>query len=111
MDNLFQDIPSELPQELTEILLQRGGIRVERIVSQGQASPDGFWYDQEEHELVFVLRGSNSSTSCGNSSPAITFESPLTVGIVSNGRRRTNRPSGSPSSTTSLGFRRRCPPA
>lgn len=58
MDNLFHDIPSELSQELTEILLQRSGIRVERIVSRGHASPDGFWYDQQEHELVFVLRGS-----------------------------------------------------
>lgn len=58
MDNLFAGIPSDLPQELTEILLRRGGIRVERIVSQGHASPDGFWYDQQEHELVFVLRGS-----------------------------------------------------
>ena len=28
------------------------------IVSTGQASPDGFWYDQREHEWVMVLRGS-----------------------------------------------------
>lgn len=30
---------------------------VERIVSQGHASPGGFWYDQEQHEWVIVLKG------------------------------------------------------
>ncbi len=31
--------------------------RIERIVSWGQASPPGFWYDQEEAEWVAVLQG------------------------------------------------------
>jgi cupin 2 domain-containing protein len=31
--------------------------RVERIVSYGHASPDGFWYDQDRHEWVVVLNG------------------------------------------------------
>jgi cupin 2 domain-containing protein len=33
------------------------GVRFERIVSTGQSSPDGFWYDQEEDEFVLVLQG------------------------------------------------------
>jgi len=34
-----------------------GGPRVERIVSRGQASPPGFWYDQEEDEWVLLAAG------------------------------------------------------
>jgi quercetin dioxygenase-like cupin family protein len=33
-------------------------MRIERIVSQGQVSPDGFWYDQDDHEFVLVVSGS-----------------------------------------------------
>lgn len=40
-----------------EALTSREGARIERIVSRGQASPPGFWYDQDEHEWVIVLRG------------------------------------------------------
>jgi cupin 2 domain-containing protein len=44
-------------EEVTEILLQRPDLRVERIISTGQASPPGFWYDQEEDEWVSVVQG------------------------------------------------------
>ena len=55
--NLFRSIPGRLPQELTETILRAGSCRVERIVSRGHASPDGFWYDQAEHELVLLVSG------------------------------------------------------
>ena len=58
MGNLFRDIPAQLPEELIEALLQAEHVRVERIVSRGHASPPDFWYDQEQHELVFILQGS-----------------------------------------------------
>ncbi len=45
-------------EEFMEVLASGGGTRVERIVSEGHASPDGFWYDQEEWEWVAVLQGS-----------------------------------------------------
>jgi cupin 2 domain-containing protein len=57
MGNLFEGIPAHLPEELTETLLHSAHVRVERIVSRGHASPLDFWYDQEQHELVFVLQG------------------------------------------------------
>lgn len=58
--NLFS-LPPELPaEELTEILLQKDGIRVERILSTGQASPPDFWYEQAEDEWVAVLQGDAS---------------------------------------------------
>jgi len=56
--NLFQDIPGHLPDELTAVLVENSGVRIERIVSDGHASPDGFWYDQEENEWVLLVAGS-----------------------------------------------------
>jgi cupin 2 domain-containing protein len=55
--NLFTDLPSALPEELFTHLLQTPGIRIERIVSQGHKSADGFWYDQPTGEWVIVLKG------------------------------------------------------
>lgn len=57
MTNLFADLPSEIPDELIETLLQAKMVRIERIVSRGHASPPVFWYDQPENEWVVVLRG------------------------------------------------------
>jgi cupin 2 domain-containing protein len=55
--NLFLESPADLPAELVEILSQTENIRIERIVSRGQASPPGFWYDQEWHEFVLLVSG------------------------------------------------------
>ncbi|WP_439625143.1 cupin domain-containing protein [Gemmata sp.] len=55
--NLFAGMPVELPEELFTTLLAAPGARVERIVSHGHASPDGFWYDQDSHEWVVLLKG------------------------------------------------------
>ena len=57
MKNLFSDIPDDLPDELLEALLDADSVRIERIVSQGHASREGFWYDQEQNEWVLVLEG------------------------------------------------------
>jgi cupin 2 domain-containing protein len=32
-------------------------VRIVRIASHGHASTDGFWYDQQQHEWVVVLKG------------------------------------------------------
>ncbi|WP_374420685.1 cupin domain-containing protein [Chromobacterium sp.] len=56
--NLFGHIPEELPEELLQTLFSGGkGFRVERIVSRGHSSPDGFWYEQDEAEWVLLLSG------------------------------------------------------
>jgi cupin 2 domain-containing protein len=55
--NLLDRIPADLPEELVETLLGAPGLRVERIVSLGHASPEGFWYDQEAAEWVLLLAG------------------------------------------------------
>jgi len=55
--NLFANIPTELKQEVVEEILCGRAFRMERIVSNGHCSEKGFWYDQEEDELVFLLSG------------------------------------------------------
>ncbi|MGC2200047.1 MAG: cupin domain-containing protein [Stellaceae bacterium] len=55
--NLLFPLPDARAAERTDELLARPGLRIERIVSLGQASPPGFWYDQAESEWVLVLAG------------------------------------------------------
>jgi len=44
--------------EWVDELFKRPGLRIERIVSSGQSSPPGFWYDQAEGEWIVLLSGS-----------------------------------------------------
>ena len=55
--NLLSPLPEPDAGERVDALLTRSGLRIERIVSRGQASPAGFWYDQTEAEWVVVLAG------------------------------------------------------
>jgi cupin 2 domain-containing protein len=54
--NLFAGLPKQ-PNELITRLLAAADVRIERIVCHGHASPEGFWYDQDQHEWVIVLKG------------------------------------------------------
>ena len=55
--NLLRDLPDAGASEITDALVARPGLRIERIVSFGQANPQGFWYDQAEAEWVVLLAG------------------------------------------------------
>jgi len=55
--NFFSDLPTSLSEELVENVFQTEHVRIERIVSTGQSSPPGFWYDQSEGEWVILLHG------------------------------------------------------
>ena len=57
MTNPLRDLPDASAAEITEALATRPGLRIERITSFGQASPPGFWYDQDETEWVLLLAG------------------------------------------------------
>ena len=57
MANLIGDFPANLPEEVVEVLAEHKHVRIERIVSTGHASSEGFWYDQDAHEWVVVLKG------------------------------------------------------
>lgn len=58
-ENLYRNIPQWMPTEITDQLAAsaNGSTRIERIVSDGQQSPPGFWYDQDQTEWVLLLQG------------------------------------------------------
>jgi cupin 2 domain-containing protein len=55
--NFFSNLPDATGAEVVDEVLRRPGVRIERIVSRGQASPAGFWYDQAESEFVLLMAG------------------------------------------------------
>jgi cupin 2 domain-containing protein len=55
--NLLRDLPDAAAAEISDTILSAPGLRIERIVSLGQESPPGFWYDQPEAEWVLLLTG------------------------------------------------------
>ena len=56
--NLYADLPKQSGHELFTTLVDNPNCRIERIVSYGQGSPEGFWYDQAWDEWVLLLSGS-----------------------------------------------------
>jgi cupin 2 domain-containing protein len=67
--DLFADVPRSVAEEEISILAQTAGARIEKIVSTGQASPAGFWYDQDFDEWVFLLSGSAGLLIEGEDAP------------------------------------------
>jgi cupin 2 domain-containing protein len=55
--NILSPLPAVGVDEAVDTLLKGKGFRLERIVSHGQASPAGFWYDQDEAEWILVVAG------------------------------------------------------
>ncbi|MDX1593205.1 MAG: cupin domain-containing protein [Gammaproteobacteria bacterium] len=55
--NLLHELPERLDEEAFEPLLAGGPFRLQRIVSTGQATPAGEWYDQDDDEWVLLLLG------------------------------------------------------
>lgn len=57
--NIFSlsELPVNSKKEFFETLVNSSNIRIERIVSCGQKSPEGFWYNQHENEWVILLKG------------------------------------------------------
>ena len=62
LGNLFADVSdvsvANIGEEDFSEILARPGLKIERIISHGQTSPAGFWYDQAWNEWVIVLKGS-----------------------------------------------------
>jgi cupin 2 domain-containing protein len=55
--NILSPLPPRGADEAVRTLAKGNGFRVERIVSHGQTSPAGFWYDQDDAEWVLVVTG------------------------------------------------------
>lgn len=57
MNNIFNLPPSLPDKELFESLVTNDNILIERIISTGQTTPPGEWYDQDRDEWVILLQG------------------------------------------------------
>lgn len=55
--NLLDALPEELVDEVFDVLVDTGAVKIERIVSRGHVSPPDGWYDQSRDEWVLVLSG------------------------------------------------------
>jgi cupin 2 domain-containing protein len=55
--SIYRSLPDVRQSECFEELCRSKSFRVERIISGGQGSPPGFWYDQAWDEWVVVLEG------------------------------------------------------
>jgi cupin 2 domain-containing protein len=56
--NLFAPVLEMVEGEVFEPLILSVHFKLERIVSRGQATPPGVWYDQARDEWVALLKGS-----------------------------------------------------
>jgi cupin 2 domain-containing protein len=57
LQNLFSNLPASLPTEAFDELVHGEGFKLERIISTGQSTPPGEWFDQSWDEWVLLLRG------------------------------------------------------
>ncbi|WP_009545876.1 cupin domain-containing protein [Crocosphaera subtropica] len=72
MDNIFQ-LPNQLnDQEIFETILNSKNVKIERIISTGQTTPEGTWYDQDQDEWVILLQGEATLLYSDNSSISLT---------------------------------------
>jgi cupin 2 domain-containing protein len=67
--NLLSNIPEIFGEELFETILEKSGTRIERIISYGQSTPIGEWYDQEHDEWVLLISGSAELLIEGEAEP------------------------------------------
>jgi cupin 2 domain-containing protein len=56
--NIMADLPSALSGEVFDTIADSAAVRIERIVSNGQITPEGEWYNQSRDEWVLLLAGS-----------------------------------------------------
>jgi len=57
MDNIFKNLPGDKSEEIFEDIIVKSGFKLERIVSNGQSTAEGQWYDQKRDEWIVLLSG------------------------------------------------------
>lgn len=57
MKNIFDGIAEIGEEEQFDLLMKGRNFRIDRIVSSGHSSPQGFWYDQEDDEWILLVQG------------------------------------------------------
>jgi cupin 2 domain-containing protein len=68
---LLSGLPDGADGEEFLPLVANGATRIERIVSTGQASPPGFWYDQDDDEFVLLVAGRAVLAIAGQGEPLV----------------------------------------
>jgi len=58
INNIFSGIKNQSPEEIFETIIKTNQCKIERIISSGQSTEKGKWYDQDVDEWVIVLKGS-----------------------------------------------------
>jgi cupin 2 domain-containing protein len=66
---LFEALTERRAEEEFSTLIEAPGLRLERIVSTGQATAAGKWYDQPRPEWVVLLTGSAGLLIAGEAEP------------------------------------------
>ena len=72
MDNIFRLPNNLINQEIFETIINCKNLKIERIISTGQTTPEGTWYDQEQDEWVILLQGESRLLFSDNSSIHLT---------------------------------------
>ena len=67
--NLLSNLPASSRHEVIEPLVETSSLRLERIVSTGQATPAGQWLVQDWDEWVVLLAGEAKLLIEGESAP------------------------------------------
>lgn len=57
MNNLFNLPELPIEEEQFDVLMEKGTLKIERIISTGQVSPPDFWFDQDRDEWVILIEG------------------------------------------------------
>ena len=55
--NIFDQIPLNIAEEIFEDIIATDSLKIERIISKGQATPEGEWLEQDVQEWVILLKG------------------------------------------------------
>ena len=55
--NIFDKIIVDKEEENFFEIFKNETIKIEKIVSNGQISPENFWYEQEKSEFILLLEG------------------------------------------------------
>eukprot|EP01080_Neovahlkampfia_damariscottae_P012338 gene12338-gene5798 len=58
MKNIFETFEEKPTEEIFETILKNKNITLERIITNGQTTPPGEWYNQDRDEWVLLLKGS-----------------------------------------------------
>jgi len=55
--NFLKNLPKNLSEERIEEIFSSENIKIERIISEGQISPNNFWFNQDKNEFVYLISG------------------------------------------------------